>query len=240
MAFASQAAARDAVRALLRDGQTTTYATNVIFNLVRQEALSDEIPAVATPTQTQFYVRFSTVPLGKNVTVYAIPGTIAAYRDGSTSADTVANGNVTQDIDVNGNFILKTAPTASLLVSYGWQIFNDGDIDQYIADANSWLFQWTDSGGIAAIPDQLNHALAMYAAALGAEAIARQLRLPDVTAGEAREALSDVAKGYAQSAKDWFARADKARVDYWTSADQPKQPAAASVSLQYPVYQPKR
>ena len=152
MAFPSQPAARDAVRALLRDGQTSTYATNVIFNLVRQEQLSDEIPAVATPTQTEFYVRFSSVPLGKNTTVYAIPGTIAAYVDGSDSPQTVGNGGVTQDIDPNGNFILRTPPTGQLLVTYGWESFNDGDIDQYIADANSWLWQWTDSGGIATIP----------------------------------------------------------------------------------------
>ena len=238
MAFATQQAARDAVRALIRDGKPS-YASGP-FGLVRQESLSDLIPAVATPTLTQFYVRWANIPLGKNVTVSAVPSTIAAYRDGLTTPDTVANGGVTADIDQNGNFTLKTPPVSQLLVTYGWQIFADGDIDQLIADSSSWLFQWVDSGGISAIPDQLNHALAMYAAGLACESIGRQLQLPDVTAGEAKEDLSGVAKGYMASAKDFFARADKARVDYWTSADQPKQPAAAVTSVKYPVYQPYR
>jgi hypothetical protein len=238
MAYGSQQQARDAVRALLRDGKPS-YASQP-FGLVRQESLSDQIPDQATPAQTMFYVRFQNVPLGKNVTVYAVPVTIAAYRDGSTTPDTVANGKIAQDIDQNGNFVLTTPPAATLTVSYGWQFFSDDDVDQYIADANAWLFQWTDSGGITAIPDQLNHALALYAAGLASQAIARQLRLPDVHAGETSETLSAVAKGYEQDAKDWMARADKARVDYWTSADQPKQPAAGITQLRYPNYQPIR
>lgn len=237
MGYASQQAARDAVRALIRDGKPS-YAT-VPFGLVRQEQLTDLIPVAATPTQTTFYVRFSSVPLGKNVTVQAVPATIAAYRDGLTTPDTVGNGGVTADIDQNGNFTLAHPPTSALLVTYGWQLFADADIDQVIGDANSWLFQWVESG-IGSIPDQLNHALAQYAAGLACESIGRQLQLPDVTAGEAKESLSSVAKGYMQSAKDFFARADKARQDFWSSADQPLQPAAAIVSLAYPVYQPKR
>lgn len=235
MGFASQQDARDAVRALIRDGQPS-YAT-VPFGQVRQESLTDQIPAQATPTQTEFYVRFSSVPLGKNVTVQAIPATIAAYRDGSGTPDTIGNGRVTQDIDQNGNFILATAPVSQLLVTFGWQIFADGDIDAYLADGMSWLFNWS---GVGAIPDQLNHALALYAAANAVSAIARQLRLPDVTAGEAKEALSDVAKGYEQDAKDYLGRAEQARKDFWTSADQPLQPAAAATAVHYPVYQPKR
>lgn len=238
MAYATQQEARDAVRVLLRDGQPS-YAS-APFGLVRQESLTDQIPAAATPTQTEFYVRFQNVPLGRNVTVQAVPGTIAAYRDGSTTPDTIANARVTQDIDANGNFILSVAPTGSLLISYGWQLFSDGDIDQLISQADSWLYAWVDSGGIGAIPDQLNHALALYAASRGAEGIARQLAFPDTTAGDAKESLSQVAKQYAASAKAWLAEAEQARKDYWTSADQPLQPQAAVQSLSYPVYQPKR
>ena len=238
MAFGTQQAARDAVRALLRDGKPS-YASGP-FGLVRQERLDDQIPSVATPTQTQFYVRWQGIPLGKNVTAYAVPATIAAYRDGSTTPDTVTNGGVTADIDQNGNFTLAHPPTQQLLVTYGWQLFADGDIDQYLSDANDWLFQWTDSGGITAIPDQLNHALAQYAAGVACEAIGRQLQLPDVGAGEVKEALSKVAAGYMKSAQDFFKRAEKARQDYWTSADQPKQPAAAVLAVKYPVYQPRR
>jgi hypothetical protein len=235
VAFANQQAARDAVRALIRDGKPS-YA-QAPFGLVRQESLSDQIGTAATPTLTQFYVRWANVPLGKNMTVTAVPSTIAAYRDGLTVPDTVSNGKVTADIDQNGNFTLATAPVSALLVTYGWQIFADGDIDQLIADATSWLFQWSTIG---AVPDQLNHALALYASGLACEGIGRQLQLPDVRAGEAAEDLSSVAKGYMASAKDFYARADKARIDYWTSADQPKQPAAGITSLKYPVYQPYR
>jgi hypothetical protein len=238
MAYATQQAARDAVRALLRDGMPS-YASSP-FGLVRQEQVTQQIPAQATPTQTEFYVTFSSVPLGKNITVYAVPATIAAYRDSATTPDTIANSKVTQDIDQNGNFVLQTAPVTSLLVTYGWQLFADGDIDQHIAQANSWLYAWVDSGGITAIPDQLNHALALYAASQAASGIARQLALPDVSAGEAKESLSGVAKQYAADAKAWLGEAQQARQDFWTSADQPKQPAAATVAVRYPAYQPKR
>jgi hypothetical protein len=238
VAFASQQTARDAVRALLRDGKPS-YASQP-FGLVRQEQLTDQIPAAATPTLTEFYVRWQNVPLGKNGTASAIPATIAAYRDGSTIPDTIGNGLVTQDIDQNGNFILQHPPVSQLLVTYGWQWLADADIDQYISDASSWLFAWVDSGGVTAIPDALNHALALYAASLAADALSRQLALPDVGAGEAKESLSKVAGMYAQSAKAWEAKAEKARSDYWTSADQPKQPAAAVLAVHYPAYQPRR
>jgi hypothetical protein len=237
VAFATQQAARDAVRALIADGQPS-YASRP-FGMVRQESLTDQIPPQATATLTQFYVRFSGIALGRNVTVQAVPSSIAAYRDGRTVPDTVANGLVSSDIDQNGSFTLATAPVSALLVTYGWQLFSDGDLDQLIADASSWLFQWV-SGGISTIPDQLNHALALYAGGLACSSIARRMRLPDVSAGEVKEALSQVAKGYEQDAKDFLARADKARVDYWTSADQPKQPGAGVVSVKYPSYQPYR
>lgn len=226
---------RDTVRTLIRDGMPS-YAS-VPYGLVRQEPLSDEIPALATPTQTQFYVRFQNVPLGKNVTVQAVPGTIAAYRDGATSPDTIGNGNVTVDIDQNGNFTLKTAPVSSLLVTYGWQIFTDGDIDQLLDEARSWLFDWPT---LDQVPDGMNPAVTQYASGLACQGIARQMRLPDVAAGEAREALSAVAKGYEQDAKDFMARAAQSRKDYWTSADQPLQPAGAVLALKYSQYEPRR
>jgi hypothetical protein len=211
-----------------------SYATSP-YGLVRQESLTDQIPT--SPTLTTFYVRWQNVPLGKNMTVFAVPSTIAAYRDGSTSPDTVGNGKVTADIDQNGNFTLQTAPTSSLLVTYGWQLFQDGDIDQLLDEARSWLFNWST---LDLVPDALNPALCQYAAGLACQSIARQLRFPDVSAGEARETLSAVAKGYEQDAKDFFARAAQGREDYWTSADQPKQPAAAIISVKYPAYQPRR
>ena len=226
---------RDTVRTLIRDGMPS-YATSP-YGLVRQEQLTDEIPATSTPTQTTFYVRFDSVPLGRNITVQAVPGTIAAYRDGSTTPDTIANGKVTQDIDANGNFTLQTAPQSSLLVTYGWQILADGDIDQLLDEARSWLVEFAT---LDVVPDGLNPALTQYAAGLACQSIARMARLPDVTIGDAKEALSAVAKGYEQDAKDHFARAATHRKAYWSSADRPLQPAAGVLSVTYPVYQPRR
>lgn len=226
---------RDALRVLLRDGQPS-YATSP-YGLIRQEQLSDQIQAQATPTGTVFYVRFSTVPLGKNVTVTAIAGTIAAYVDGDPAPKTIANGGVTVDIDQNGNFTLRTAPVSQLFATYGWQIFSDGDLDQLLDESRSWLVEFAT---LDLIPDGLVPALCEHAAGLACESIGRQLQLPDVSAGEAKESLSQVAKGYLQTAKDFFARADKARKDYWSSADQPLQPAATVVALRYPQYQPQR
>jgi hypothetical protein len=128
---------RDVVRTLVRDGQPS-YATSP-YGLVRQEQLSDQIAAAATPTGTEFMVRWANVPLGKNFPYTAVPGTIAAYVDGSPSPQTITNDGVTQDIDSNGNFTLAVAPTAQLLVSYGWQALTDGDLDQLLDNARSWI-----------------------------------------------------------------------------------------------------
>lgn len=235
MAFVAQQNARDAVRALISDGQPS-YAT-APFGIVRQESLTQQIPPVATPVETTFMVLWSQIPAGKNATVWAVPETIAAYVDGATVPQTIENDGVTSDLDQNGNFTLATPPTSSLLVSYGWQWFNDGDIDQYIASAISWLYQWPD---VTTIPDPMNDALALRSASLACQSLARRLRLPDVTAGDAKEALSGIAKGYEQDAKDFETRADQARKDYWSSADQPLQPTAAITSVNYPPYQPYR
>lgn len=234
MSFTVQGA-RDAVRTLVRDGMPSTALRP--YGMVRQEQLSDQILSLATPAQTTFYVRFQSVPLGRNVTVQAVPGTIAAYRDGASVPDTIAGGAVTSDIDFNGSFTLARPPVSGLLVSYGWQLFADGDIDELVDQARSWLYAWASIG---LIPDGMNPALSQYAAGLACRSIARQCRLANVGAGDAHEDLSDVAAGYEKDAADFSARAVAARASYWTSADQPKQPAAAIASIDYPSYQPTR
>lgn len=234
MSFTVQGA-RDAVRTLVRDGMPSTALHP--YGIVRQEQLSDQIPAVPTPTQTTFYVRFASVPLGKNVTVQAVPGTIAAYRDGVSIPDTLAGGWVTSDIDFNGGFTLAHPPVSGLLVSYGWQLLADSDLDELVDTARSWLYAWASIG---LIPDGCNPALSQYAAGLACRSIARQCRLAKVGAGDAREDLSDVADGYEKDASDFLKRAETARASYWTSADQPKSPAAAIGNMNYPNYQPRR
>lgn len=226
---------RDTVRALIGDGMPS-YATSP-EGLVRQESLSDQIQAQATPTGTTFYVRWSNIPLGKNVTVMAVPLTIAAYVDGATIPATIANSGVTSDIDQNGNFTLAVAPVASLLVTYGWQAFSDDGIDELLDNARAWLQGFAT---IEKVPDGLSAALTWQAAALACQKLARKMALPDVAAGEAKEGLSDVAKQYAADAANYFKAAAQARKDFWTTGDQPLQPQAAIVSLNYPAYQPTR
>lgn len=226
---------RDQVRALIRDGQPS-YAT-VPYGLVRQEGLSDQVMAQATPTGTVFYVRWSSVPLGKNMPVTAVPLSIACYVDSATIPATIGNGGVTSDIDTNGNFTLAHPPTRSLLVSYGWQVFADNDLNQLLEGARSWLQGYPV---ITAVPDGLFSAITYQAAAQACESIGRALNFPDVTAGEAKESLSAVAKGYLQSAKDFYARADKARADFYTTGDEPLRPEATIIGVNYPVWQPFR
>lgn len=226
----------DQVRTILRDGMPS-YASRP-YGLVRQEQLTQQIPATSPSTQTTFMVLYGPVPLGKNdSSVQPVPATIAAYIDGSTTPATTSNGGVTADIDMNGNFTLSTAPQSSLLVTYGWQRFADGDLYQYLDIARSWL---NDFATLDQVPDGMVPALTYHASYQAASAMAQQLALPDVTAGDAKETLSAVAKGYAQNAATWLKAAQQYRKDYWTSADQPLQPNAAITSLRYPVYQPKR
>lgn len=225
----------DQVRTLLQDGMPS-YAT-AAYGMVRQEQLTQQIPATSPSTETTFMVLFSQSPLGKNDPVQPVAGTIAAYIDGATSPATVANSGVTSDIDQNGNFTLSTAPQSSLLVSYGYQRWGNGDLYQYIDLGRSWLH---DFQSLDVVPDGMVPALTHYAASLACAALARRLRLPDVTAGDAKETLSTVAKGYQSDADDHMKKAQQFRKDYWTSADEPLQPAAATIAVNYPAYQPYR
>jgi hypothetical protein len=225
----------DQVRTLIQDGMPS-YATTP-YGLVRQEQLSQQIPAVNSPTLMTFMVLFGSVALGKNDPVLAVPATIAAYIDGSTIPATIANNGVTADIDQNGNFTLSTAPQSSLLVTYGYQRLADGDLYQHLDIARSWLH---DFETLDLVPDGMVPAITHYAASLACASLARKLRLPDVTAGDAKETLSAVAKGYQADADDFMKKAQQFRKDYWTSADEPLSPTAAITSVNYPVYQPFR
>jgi hypothetical protein len=225
----------DQVRTLLSDGMPS-YATTP-YGLVRQEQLTQQIPPSSPSTLMTFIVLYSSVPLGKNDPVQPVPSTIAAYIDGSTIPATIANSGVTSDIDVNGNFTLSTAPQSSLLVTYGWQRFSDGDLYQFLDIARSWLYDYQT---LDQVPDGMVPAITHYAASLAAASLARKLRLPDVTAGDAKETLSETAKGYQADADAFMNKAQQFRKDYWTSADQPLQPAVGIVSVNYPVYQPPR
>lgn len=225
----------DQVRTAIGDGQPS-YATSP-FGLVRSESLTQQIPDVVSPTETTFYVLWSSIPLGKNVTVQAIPGTIAAYVDGATIPLTVANSGIVSDVDVNGNFTLNAAPQTSLTVTYGWQIFADADLYQMIDQARQWLINYQT---LETVPDALQAALVQYASYLACTRLARQLALPDVTAGEAKEALSQVAKQYQQMAGEFLASAQNVQKAFYTSGDEPLLPVAVTQVVNYPRYQPFR
>lgn len=226
---------RDQVRNNIHDGMPS-YAT-IPYGLIRQEQLSDQI---LTQTGNIFYVRWINVPGGKNITYFAVPATIAAYRDGATAPDTIGNGRVTSDIDQNGNFTLQTAPATSLAVSYGYQLVQDGDIDNYLDQARSWVGGFQDFTTLDTVPDGLSPAVVLYACHLACNAIARQFRFPAVKAGDASESLQEVAAGWSTDAQRFLADALSLRKSYWSSADQPQLPAAAIVSMTYPNVQPIR
>lgn len=222
------AAARVAVRRLIQDG-TSGDAT---YNVVRLEELSDQIPADATPTQRQFLLRFESVPFQEYVTVFAVPGSLAAYLDGSATP-----ASPSADVDRNGNFTLPAPPTSKLQVTYAWQFFLDGDVDGFVDGARAWLRDFADVG---TIPDGLTPALLHYAAGEACSALARKCQLANVRAGDAGADLAEIGKQYAAQAKDLRAAAVKERDDYYARAGVTRAPAMAATSLALDPYQPRQ
>jgi hypothetical protein len=220
------ATATDSVRRLIQDGPG--------YNLVRQEDLSDLIPAQATPTQTSFYVRFSSVPTEQYVTVFAVPGTLLAYVDGGFGV------GPRTDVDINGTFILPSAPTSSLLATYQWQYFMDADIADFVDRARGWVGGPNAYPDLTTVPDGLMPALIDYGASLACAAMARKCSLADVRAGEAEARLSALARQYAAQAQSFETSAAAASRRYWTRADQTAAPGMDLSSIGFSQYQPMR
>lgn len=226
------AQARDAVRRVIQDGMTQAAATNHAFSIVRLEDLTDQVAAQATPTGKTFQVRFSQVPTEEYVTVYAIPGTLVAFIDGSTTP-----AAPTTDVDQNGTFVVATAPVNSLQVTYAWQYFADDDIDDFLDRARSWLREYSS---IAQVPDGLNPALIEYAAGEAVRALARKVSLADASAGDAKINLSQLTQEYQTQAKQLHAAAQSDRDSYWHRASETLAPAVATLGLGFGNYQPRR
>lgn len=229
----TKASARNAVRHQIRDGYPVGDAVPVPFNLVRLEALTDQIPAeAATPTQTVFQVRYDLVPTQQHMTVEAVPGTLTAYVDGSwtPTAPTV-------DVDRNGNFTLAVAPLKTLLVTYAWQYLSDGEIDNFVERSREWLRQFTT---VEAIPDGLSHALTQYAAALAMRALARSATIANQKAGDTDIAFSDLAKSYTAEADALEKRAEKDREQFYSHSPDVLEPFAEGEGLEIDGYEPLR
>jgi hypothetical protein len=223
------ATARQAARAIVKDGLSAD-ATPVPYRLARLEDLSDQIAPAATPTQTQFVIRFEQVPTQGLATAYAIAGTLVAYVDGSSTPT-----RPSVDVDQNGGFTLPAAPTKALQVTYGWQYLLDSDVDGYVDRARAWL----RAPSVDQLADGLGGALTKYAAALACEALASMLNLATARAGSEEISFSDLAKAYQQQAKQLRAEATQERNDFSQSPER-LSPAVDAAALRIDPYQPRR
>jgi hypothetical protein len=223
--------ARYQVRKQIRDGVPELDATPVPFEIVRLEDLSDQIVQQATPAQTRFQLRFQNVPLEQYVTVNAIPGTLVAYVDAWTPTAPV------QDVDQNGNFVLPVAPVASLKISYGWQFFNDPDIDTFVDQSRQWLREYQS---VTNVPDGLNPALISYASSIALRALARLMTLGAVKGGDADIDLGALTKAYLAEATQLEAKACQQRSDYWSRGPEKLAPNVDISSAGWRDWTPQR
>lgn len=227
MAQPTASTARQQVRRLVQDGQTSD-ATPVPYKMVRLEDLTDQV----STGQTTFQVRFTGVPTEAYVTCYVIPGSLVAYVDGSPAPTSPKT-----DVDRNGNFVLSAAPGQQVQVSYGWQYFADSDIDDFVDQARQWLREYTD---VTLVPDGLVPALVRHAASKALEALAAKVALPSVSAGEASADLSKLASEWRAQATAWASEATSLRESYWARASEPRGPAFDTGSMALDPYQPQR
>lgn len=225
--------ARNAVRHQVRDGIPSGDAQPVPFNMVRLEALTDQIPPEpATPTQTVFQVRYDLVPTQNHMTVQPVPGTLVAYVDGSwTPTAPVA------DVDQNGNFTLPAAPLRTLLVTYAWQYLSDGEIDNFVERARQWLREFPT---VAQVPDGLSHALTQYAAALALRGLARSANIANQKAGDTDVSFSDLARTYTAEADALEKRAETDREQFYSRGPEPLEPFSEAEGLAIDSYEPLR
>ena len=219
---ASVLTARNAVRHRIRDGVPTLDQNPVPFNMVRLESLSDQVPITATPVQTRFQVRFDDLPTGRYMNAQVCPGTLAAFVDGSWTATTPI-----LDVDYNGNFTLPVPPVSALLVTYAYQLVGDGEVDQAVNEARSWLREYPT---VDAIPDGLVPALISYAAGRVLAALSRTAILATVHAGDSTLNLSDLAKSYQALSASAYAQATAEREAFYTQSSEARDPTVADVA----------
>jgi hypothetical protein len=220
-ANASIVSARNALRHRIRDGYPDQDTNPIPFNMVRLEELTDQIPAVSTPTQTVFQVRFDDVPTGRYMTVQIVPGTLMAYVDGTwTPVDPVV------DADINGVFTIPNAPQTQLLVTYAYQYLADGELDQFIDESRQWLREFLS---VDMVPDGLVPALVSYAASRALYALARSATLAPVKAGDSDVDYSQLGKQYTVEAAAQYKMAQDERAAFYTQGPEALDPTVVDV-----------
>lgn len=224
MPNATIAGARNAVRHRIRDGVPVLDASPVPFNMVRLEDLSDQIPTPqpATPTQRVFQCRYADVPTQQYMNCQVTPGTLVAFVDGSW-APTVP----TLDVDQNGNFTLPVVPLQQLLITYAWQYLADGEIDQFVDEARSWLREFQS---VAMVPDGLVPALVSYASFRALTALTRSANLAHVRAGDSDVDWSALSKQYLAEATAACKTATDERTVYYSQGPEALDPTAVDIS----------
>lgn len=217
--------ARYGVRQQIRDGLPALDADPMPFSMVRLESLTDQIGTPATPVLQVFQCRYEGVPTQDFISVQVIPGTLAAYVDGSWTAAVPLT-----DVDQNGNFTLPVPPTTQLLVTYGWQYFSDSAIDSFVDEARQWLREFKT---VDLIPDGLVPALIDYASSKALYALGRAAILAPIKAGDSEVDWSKLAGSYNTAAKAAEATALRERQDYYTQGPEAKDPMAVDVAAPY-------
>lgn len=216
---------RDRLRRALQDGRTSD---SEMLGVARLEVLSDQVVPMATPTATEYQVRFAETPTQGLVACQVVPGTLRAFVDGSPAPLTPP-----EDVDpLTGVFGLAHPPAESLRVSYCYAYFQDASLDGFGDEAREWIAGPVTYSNLGEVPDGLIPALVDYAAARATRALAAKCTSAATRkSGESQLDLSDVAKGYLALAAEHQKTAEQARQSYYTRADQTKAPAAVASQL---------
>lgn len=214
--------ARYAVRHRIRDGIPMLDADPTPFNMVRLENCADQIGQPATPA-TMFQVRFNDVPTQRFINANVCPGTLVAYVDGASTPT-----YPTQDVDINGNFVLPVPPLTSLFITYAWQYFSDGEIDQFVDESRQWLREFSQ---VSLIPDGLVPALVSYASSRALTALATSAsRLANQKRGDESVDWGTLQKQFQAEAGQNCSQANAERTAYYTQGPEALDPTVVVVS----------
>ena len=118
-------------------------------------------------------------------------------------------------------------PVSALLVTYAYQLVGDGEVDQAVNEARSWLREYPT---VDAIPDGRVPALISYAAGRVLAALSRTAILATVHAGDSTLNLSDLAKSYQALSASAYAQATAEREAFYTQSSEARDPTVADVA----------
>lgn len=213
---------RDRLRRAIQDGRTSDGEA---LQVARLEDLTDQVMQQATPTATQFQVRFSATPTQGYASVFVVPGSLVAFVDSNPAPVTP-----TEDVNDSGVFKLPAAPAEGLQVTYAWAYYQDKTLDAMIDEARAWVIA-PDTSSLENVPDALVPAVVARAAAQALRGLASKCSIASARSGDSDRAFSDLAKSYSQQAADQDKSAERVRAAYYTRADSAKAPAASLSGL---------